>query len=537
MSQSELDHTMADIALLYELSLAVSTSLDVQTCCESFLSPLMARKNLTYVAVWLCDEQQVCDLVYGVPRVHIDARSMPLDHPILVRAAKGPFAVRRGEPGFDDLCQEARIDGGTYAILPLGDLGVLKLHAQASTAYLDAVALRQLDPVVNKFAASLRACLNHRNMLTSVQAQRALEQRLVHAARLESVGQLAGGVAHDFNNIIAAISAYSELITMQANVPAQIQVYSNRVLTACDRAAALTRQLLAFSRRNHVPLRAIDLNGVIREVAMLLERTVDARIDVRVVTMEGPATVMGDPSRLHSLVLNLAVNAADAQPDGGVIELITRKHITDDNIVLDVVDQGHGMDQDTCARSFDPFFTTKPPGRGTGLGLAAANSTVQAHMGTIEIDSVVDRGTRISVCLPRTDEQVIDELNTQRVAIATGLRVLLVDDDRLSRMAATDLLRQLGCRVTDAGDGVTALSLFDEISFDIVVLDLMMPDLDGAALLRSLRKIDPDVRAIISSGFGHPRLVNDIQSLRPGGFLQKPYRIEALAREIARLMS
>jgi len=535
MPTTDPSETMAEVALLYELALAVSTSLELDTCCEAFVSTLMERKGLAFASVWLHAEEQRTVLAYAMPRKGHDTTTLPSDHPLFRRAQDGPTVL--SAEAFDAMGVTRQMVAGTVALIPLDELGLLELHAPPGATTLHVLTLRQLAPVTAKFTASLRACIDHATLLGAVEAQRTMQGRLEHAARMEALGQLAGGIAHDFNNIMSAISAYAELMQLQPTDADKVSSYAERVLAACDRAGALTKQLLTFGPDHTMERQPIDLNHVVREVGALLERTLDDAIVLRVTESDTPAVVLGDAASLHAVALNLAVNAVDALPDGGHLQVSVLADPDTRTVVLEVVDDGLGMSEHTRRRLFDPFFTTKPQGKGTGLGLATAYGTVRAHGGRIEVESAPGEGARFRVVLPASSAMSVGPTaRHEPVTVPAGLRVLVVDDEALPRRAAAEMLRQLGCEVAEASEGAEAIARYEAHRFDVVLLDMMMPGMDGAQVLQRLQAIDPDVRALMASAFGHARLAHDLRRHPPDGFLQKPYRLRSLATELQRVV-
>jgi len=383
-----------------------------------------------------------------------------------------------------------------------------------------------------------------------VSAAHELQERLRQAQKMEAVGQLAGGVAHDFNNLLVAILGNAELLTMSLRPASPEAELAGEILGAGKRAADLVRQLLAFSRKGRMQSVAVDLHALIREVVALLSRSIDKRIEVATDLQARGATVIGDPSQLQNALLNLGLNARDAMPSGGRLAIATREVELDGDpgapapaIELSVSDTGVGMSPAVRERIFEPFFTTKDQGRGTGLGLAGVYGTVHNHGGRIQVASEPGQGTTFRVVLPLSSDAQMSAPAAGALPAAEGApvkgqgRVLVVDDEEAVRSYAGRALKELGYAPTLCKDGGEALALFETRSreFDLVVLDLMMPVLSGLDTFRRMKAIRPDVRVLVSSGFSQPDTAHTLLKEGVVGFLSKPFQLDELARELARV--
>ena len=381
------------------------------------------------------------------------------------------------------------------------------------------------------------------------EAHRALEDALRHGQKMEAVGRLAGGVAHDFNNLLTAILACAAELSY-ANDLGEVREAAATIERAADRAAELTRQLLGFARRGKYLSRATSIDEVLGDVVQLLARTADKQI--RLVHEEAPhgSTVHGDPGQLQQVFLNLALNACDAMPEGGTL-FITTSHIVLDEqlaggmvdgapgdwICVSVRDTGEGIPEDALPHLFEPFFTTKGAGEGTGMGLAMVYGIVRNHGGWVEVQSTPGEGAIFTVWLPWSDDPIErgSPLDTTSSRLQpAGVRVLVVDDEPVVRRTLSSLLGGLGWEVHTCESGEEAVAWFADRhrDVDVVVVDMVMPGMDGQECFRRLRAIDPDVRAILSTGYGLDRAVRSILSDGMRGFVQKPYRIAQLARAI-----
>ncbi len=376
-----------------------------------------------------------------------------------------------------------------------------------------------------------------------------LEEQLRQAEKMTALGQLAGGVAHDFNNQLAGILGYAELLRARVGDNDALRRYAEGIVTGAQRSARLTQQLLAFARKGKYQVVSVDLDGIVDEVVALLEHSVDKRVLIRRSLPASPIRIVGDPAQIQNALLNLALNARDAMPDGGEItiagEAVTIDAAFQHAANLEVApgryacvrigDTGVGMDEETRRRAFEPFFTTKELGRGTGLGLSAAYGIVRNHLGALRLDSAPGRGTTVEVYLPLATATAEDGEEEPSASEASFLRILLVDDEDLVRTATAEMLRALGHTVRECRDGPEAVKLFSASpeSYDLAILDMIMPVMSGAEALAQMRTVRPRLRAILSSGYS---LDADAQRLlgRGLGLIQKPFTISELAEAIAR---
>jgi two-component system cell cycle sensor histidine kinase/response regulator CckA len=383
------------------------------------------------------------------------------------------------------------------------------------------------------------------------QRERLLEDQLLQSQKLEAVGQLAGGVAHDFNNILTAITGYSELAARRLadNDPARADV--EEIRKAAERAGALTRQLLAFSRRQVLQPEILDLDAVVADMENMLRRLLGEIIELEVAAGGEPSRVLADRGQIEQVIINLAVNARDAMPRGGRLRICTGlAHIAQtaaarmaevapgEYVTLTVSDEGAGMTAEVRARIFEPFFTTKPKGKGTGLGLATCFGIVKQSGGHIEVDSELGKGTTFRVYLPRAQ----GEPAPQPVAAAAphGLqggseRILLVEDEHTVRELAAMVLRDLGYEVTEAANGQEALELArtrGDGAFDLVISDVVMPRMGGPELIERLRELGCRCRAILTSGYTEAEMDTETISAWDAVFLGKPYSARQLAAKV-----
>ena len=411
--------------------------------------------------------------------------------------------------------------------------------------------VRRLGDAVEEMRRALQENLAERERASEALAES--KSRLLQSQKLDAVGQLAGGVAHDFNNLLTAIRGYTALLRERLAADAEGLDDLNEIDAAAQRASDLTRQLLAFSRRQHVEPRVLDVNAAVASAAKMLGRLMGERIKLDTLLGEELPAVRIDPSQLHQVLVNLAVNARDAMPDGGNLTITTsvggRIRATEGiasasdlpPVVISVVDTGMGMAPEVRARAFEPFFTTKEKGRGTGLGLATCWGIVRDAGGTIEIESMPGEGTVVRVILPSVAEraQPVPGEDAAEPAGAAGKTVLVVEDEAQLRALAERTLARAGFRVLTAADGVAALEVLarGDAAVDVVLSDVVMPRLGGPELARRIRAERPTARILFMTGYAEgdafgtdTGAVSDIEVLR------KPFTPAELVRAVRRAL-
>lgn len=356
------------------------------------------------------------------------------------------------------------------------------------------------------------------------------EEQLRQAHKLQALGQLTGGIAHDFNNLLTVIQGSGDMLRRPGLDEARRVRMAEAVVQAADRAAALTGQLLAFARRQPLQPEAIDVNALIAGMTELLDRTLGERVSVGTELGEGTCAVEADRAQLESALLNIAVNARDAMPDGGRLVIATAMEQRDGQsmVAISVRDSGAGMDQDTLARAIEPFFTTKATGKGTGLGLSQVYGFANQSGGDVRIVSAPGAGTTVTLLLPCTAAHpgTPADLPTGRLAAGRAGRILLVEDNDQVGAFAAILIGELGHDVTRARSARKALELIASERFDAVFSDVVMPGMSGLELADALSRSHPDLPVILTTGYS-----DEIASSGPVGrpVLLKPYRLETLA--------
>ncbi|MBI5570415.1 MAG: PAS domain S-box protein [Desulfomonile tiedjei] len=381
---------------------------------------------------------------------------------------------------------------------------------------------------------------------------RELSKQLLHAQKMEAIGTLSGGIAHDFNNLLTVVLGFTEIMLMEKNENDREYADLQKILHAAKSGAELVQRLLTFSRRVEPQPVPLNLNKQITQVEKLLRRTIPKMIDIQLNLSGHLAEIDADPSQIELVLMNLAVNARDAMPDGGKLSIGTRNVSLDDEycrlhvgatpgdyVLLAVSDTGHGMDRNTQEHIFEPFYTTKELGRGTGLGLAMVYGIVSQHHGHITCESQVGSGTTFSVHFPAVKGPAVQEVDETAVMPAFGTETLmLVDDEEFVRELGARILDKAGYTVLAASNGMEARELFEKerSRVSLVVLDLIMPEMGGKECLRELLKIDPQVRVLVTSGYSADAPVKDCLEAGAKGFVRKPFRMKELLRQVRRVL-
>ena len=543
--------------------LAVDTR-DLQAVLQQVPEIITRALEVEVAMVWLLDgnrlEFRVASGVGLVPGEEIGAHvaNRPDTPPGFVLSQGRPVVV-------PDYADEARfrvpaayIDAGLVSALavPLSDrgrvIGMLSVRSRESKRFGDE-EVRFLESLSSLLATSLQR----------VQT----EEELNHAQRLESVGQLTGGIAHDFNNLLTVIQGnlqvFEELPELAHSSHAQ------RLLAAATRAsrrgAELTGKLLAFSRRQVLQPVAIDTHALLHSLADMLRRTLDQRIRIEIDIAPGHPLVMADPGQLESALLNIAINARDAMPEGGTLRFRTEicealptglrnernnpgNNGTTHFVAISIADSGTGMPDDVKERAFEPFFTTKEAGRGTGLGLSTVYGFVTQSRGAVSIDSKVGQGTTVTLYLPQQQEEMEEESDAPAAmeelpgseALPSGLRVMLVEDDSEVRKVVEAFLAALGCEVVSAATADQALSVLDAGAgpFDLLLSDIALgAGMRGTRLAAEVQQRFPQIAVLLMSGFSSELLDADREVPQSWELLRKPYTRSDLARAMAKVLA
>jgi PAS domain S-box-containing protein len=394
-----------------------------------------------------------------------------------------------------------------------------------------------------------------RDVMERKQAQDALRQRdeqLRQSQKMEAIGRLAGGVAHDFNNLLMAIHGYAELLADGLDDGDERKSDAREILKAVDRAAGLTRQLLAFSSRQFITHQAIALDQLVESMGNMLQRLIGSNIQIATEIWPGVTPVLADATQLEQILVNLVVNARDAMPDGGRITIELRNVEFDkvgvaahpgltpgDYVELVVTDTGSGMDAETASRIFEPFYTTKPGGKGTGLGLATVYGIVQQSNGAIEVHSRIGHGTTFYIYLPRAVDLGKPAIAPVPTAATGTETVLLVEDDDRVRALVSAMLKKTGYTVllASAADQALEIAARHRGRIHLLLTDVVMSGLNGRILSERLTAARPDTRVLYMSGYSDEAILRHGVKNAPAHFIQKPFAIDALAHKIREALS
>jgi len=384
-------------------------------------------------------------------------------------------------------------------------------------------------------------------VLRDTSKRRQFEEQITHAQKMEAIGRLAGGVAGDFNNMLTVISGYAELLRGDIPASSPLRKFVDEIIYAGERAAALTRHLLAFSRGAAAQPRVLDLNSLLSSMDPMLRRLLGQNIDMMLLTASGLGRVKADPAQIEQVVVNLATNARDAMPSGGKLVIETANVDLDEQaakhlgvkagtyVMLAVSDTGVGMDPETRSRLFEPFFTTKAPGKGSGLGLSTVYGAVKQAEGHVTVYSQPNCGTIFEVYLPRVKEQA-PEAVTKRSPKGSET-ILLVDDEEGVRKLCSAVLQSNGYEVLEANNGSAALAIFEKNAhkIDMLLTDIVMPQMDGFELGRRLGAIAPNLRVLYMSGYReHASGTEPLET--PFAFLHKPFTPDALLAKVREVL-
>ncbi len=387
------------------------------------------------------------------------------------------------------------------------------------------------------------------SIVHDITEQRNLEEQLRQSQKVEAIGRLAGGVAHDFNNMLSIIIGYGEHLLEELPPQEPLRTEVGEIVAAGKRSAGLTRQLLAFSRKQTLKPEVLDLNEVVRNLEKMLGRLIGEDIALTFDLSKEPAMAMADPGQMEQVIMNLAVNARDAMPRGGRLTIQTghteldedyaRDHVSvrpGEYVMLAVADTGSGMDRETRSKLFEPFFTTKEKGKGTGLGLASVYGIVKQSGGNIWVYSEPNRGTIFKIYLPKTEAapEVVAARPEREPKPRMDEGILIAEDDPALRKLCERMVSRLGYRATPAADAAEALRLIneEELTPDLLLTDVVMPDMSGPELAERLRQIRPELKVLYMSGYTDNAIVHH-GVLDPGtNFIEKPFTARDLEAKI-----
>jgi two-component system cell cycle sensor histidine kinase/response regulator CckA len=425
----------------------------------------------------------------------------------------------------------------------MGEETAIESLRNGATDYVLKQRLSRLGPAVRR--AMAEAATKRKNI--------EMEQRLQQSQRLEAVGTLAGGVAHDFNNILTIIQGYTSLLPVERHQPERVLEISATIDRAAQRGSELVHQLLAFARKSDGSFVSTDINQRIREIGAMLRETFPRNIEFEFQLDETLPKILADPGQVERVLVNLATNARDAMPNGGKITFATSKTqegefslhspaaASRDYLCLQVIDTGIGMDEATRRHIFEPFFTTKAKGKGTGLGMPVVYGLMQTHNGRVDVWSEPGKGTRISLFfpIPAGDMPQVQAQTLDSPKMVGGTETVLVVDDEPDVSSLLEVILQAnGYHVLSAGSAEQALDIFqahrDEI--DLLFSDLGLPKLDGFELSERLRELKPGLKTIIASGYTDGSIKTRMAEREIDGFVQKPYNIGTLLQTIRSIL-
>ncbi|HUI06481.1 MAG TPA: ATP-binding protein [Verrucomicrobiae bacterium] len=528
---------------LNHISRALIDKLDVTQISQEVLESIAELFEADAVATWISEKNGPTHFAlksaFGFTAHNFEQlEASDWSFPVYEQTQQEPHQIildnlsQEGPPTLAAVCEREHISGAVLNPIIRRDelVGIIGIFYRKT---------RTLNP-------SLTAeMLTVANIIASAVQAEELYRDLVQVQKIESIGTLTSGIAHDFNNVLAAILACANYVKQHTDPSSPTYRYLEATEASALRGAALTKQLLAFARREGPHLIVLNANDCVEQTLKMLDRSFDKTILIQRQFAKDLHSIEADPSQLEQVILNIAVNARDAMPEGGMFTITTHNvHLeaTDpfrpavslpdgDYVVLGFRDTGCGMDEATLARIFEPFFTTKRPGNGTGLGLSLVLSIIKGFEGEIRVESKPGQGALFEIFLPAS-EKVATTTPAPTVPIARGGHecILLAEDEDVIREMAQIGLESKGYRVFGATDGAMAASIYREHwrEIDLVVADMVMPRMSGPELFGCLKEVNPGVRVVVSSGYSHDQ--EGQRMLRHGclGYLQKPYNIETL---------
>jgi len=381
------------------------------------------------------------------------------------------------------------------------------------------------------------------------------EERLRQSHKMEAIGRLAGGIAHDFNNLLTTILGYSEMLLSEGTATKEALESVREISKSAQRAAALTQQLLAYSRKQVLRPEELDINELVANVTKMLRRLIHENIQLNTVLDPKIGWVKADPAQLEQVIINLAINARDSMPEGGKLTIETQDLVLDESycklrpevipgeyVMLAVTDTGCGIDEKNQKQIFEPFFTTKEPGRGTGLGLATVFGTVKQSNGYIYVYSEPELGSTFKIYLPAVQTRKLKSRNRpkERSGQATDRTILLVEDDEPLRKLVSQILERTGYSVVSASNGEEALRLIDSpghAGIDLLISDVVMPGIGGKALAEQLQARLPDLKVLYISGYPDEAVVHHGMLDEGIAFLQKPFSATAIIQKVQEILA
>lgn len=536
-----------DLNRLLDLSLALGSSLSLDTETQTFLQWLREALDPALAVLFIIQENRK-----GMRVVGSLGHDFPVDQILPLGLDPWAWLGRQGAliPPAGDPRRYAlplHLEGQLLGMLCIvSNKDQSKLLEEQRLAKLAAAYLAPIIRNIQRFQAVEREVAQHKAKLEETHEQ------LIQQERLAAIGQLAAGIAHDFNNLLGVIVLHSEMALGEPSISTKTRERIRIIFDQAQRGAALTQQILDFSRKATIQPHPLDLSALLQETVTLLRRTLPENIRVDLHLPEEPCLVNADPSRLQQALFNLAANARDAMPNGGTLAFkLSHMHVRSDTktssggpgpghwILIRVSDTGPGIAADIVPRIFEPFFTTKEPGKGTGLGLSQVYGIIKQHGGHISVQSQPGQGATFNLCLPAlelaTQPGIVDANYTS--FLGRGEVVLVVEDDDHYRLAVCEILEKLNYRALEASNGRAALEFIRKHpqEVDLVLSDVVMPEMDGLDLSRLLRQRFPHIRILLMSGYPLPAEQRR-GPLQEVGWIQKPLQIQKLSYAIRKAL-
>ena len=412
----------------------------------------------------------------------------------------------------------------------------------------------------NNVNASITGCIDGKTkdfhcVFYDITEQKVLEEQLLHSEKMNAIGQLAGGIAHDFNNQLAGIMGYADLIKINTENSSS-QKYAENILTITNRSAELVKQLLIFARKEQQEKKNLDIHSILTEVETIVRRSIDRKIILEINHNAEYSVISGDSGQIINVFLNLAINARDAMPDGGTIKITTESIYIDKNYSLNnspipaghyiktnIEDTGEGIPEHLKNNIFEPFFTTKATGKGTGMGLSIAYSTVKNHDGFIDIYNKKDSGAVFSIFLPLSFDKIDQKEQTKETTTLknnnNNYSILIAEDEEILRNMVSETLTKEGYRIYTAEDGDQAINIYKDKwpKIDLVLLDLVMPKVSGVDAFTEMKSINPDVKVIVTTGYSFNNNIQDLISEGVKDIIMKPYKLSDLLNTVLKRLS
>jgi two-component system cell cycle sensor histidine kinase/response regulator CckA len=379
--------------------------------------------------------------------------------------------------------------------------------------------------------------------------KKAIQEQLMHSQKMESIGSLAGGIAHNFNNLLTAILGYAELLQEYSNLDNDSRQRVNSIESSARKAGVLVSKLLSFSRRDTSEILPLNLNDVINDSVKLFEGILDKRIGLKTTLNNSIQSIEGDPNQLEQVIMNLMVNSRDAMPDGGLITITTSPvEIESDRlnmpnfiipgkyVLLTISDTGFGIPKEVLNRIFEPFFTTKEKGKGTGLGLAMVYGVIKDHKGYITVHSEVGKGTIFDIYFPVSGKTIYKTVKPKLFSVSGHENILLVDDEEDVLYFIKDILETHGYKVFPSRNPLAGIDIFKKLGNDIhlVITDIMMPLMEGKELIKNLRTLKPDIKILAISGYTDETI--NKENMMIDDFLKKPFEVYRLLAKVRQVL-